>query len=204
MSFTEESLFLSRITPAKTWKFYKQFKGNLLFWILYHRIKRFASATKYFSVFHQFYAPLFHNSCTFSVWPVALWITWDAFVPCLQVLICLSALRPSFGRGGWYFKTSKQSKISSIQVRLIVYNFLIWIEFHSASINVFLGCKYPKSRKFFLKTNRQVERLSEISFMLQMKVFVQCFMLPKFIASIGLYFITDSGNDALQLPIPMW
>lgn len=86
----------------------------------------------------------------------------------------------------------------------VIHNFLIWIEFHSASINVFLGCKYPKSRKFFLKTNRQVERLSEISFMLQMKVFVQCFMLPKFIASIGLYFITDSGNDALQLPIPMW
>lgn len=66
------------------------------------------------------------------------------------------------------------------------------------------GNKYPKSKRFFLKTNRQVERLSEIVFTVVMKVFLQCFLFPKCVVSFGVYFFTDSGRDSFQLPFPMW
>lgn len=35
-------------------------------------------------------------------------------------------------------------------------------------------------------------------------VIVQCFIIPKAIVSYFLYFTTDMGNDALELPIRMW
>lgn len=70
---------------------------------------------------------------------------------------------------------------------------------------VFLGCKYPKSRRFFLKTNRLVEQLCGIVFTCIVKVALQCYMLPKCIVSFAAYFVPDSqGSDSFQLPIPLW
>lgn len=67
-----------------------------------------------------------------------------------------------------------------------------------------IGCKYPESKVFFLKTNRQVERLSEIIFMVMIKIAVHLLMLPKCIASFCDYFMTDAGRDSFILPFPMW
>lgn len=71
-------------------------------------------------------------------------------------------------------------------------------------IDHILGCKYPKSRRFFLKTNRQAERLSEIVFTVVVKICVQLTILPKFVASLCVYFFTDAGRDSFQLPLPIW
>lgn len=81
------------------------------------------------------------------------------------------------------------------------FNFILRIK---RNLCVFLGFKYPKSKAFFLKTNRQVERLSEIIFMLIMKIGLPGFMLPKCIVSLTVYIRTDTGRDAFELPIPMW
>lgn len=66
------------------------------------------------------------------------------------------------------------------------------------------GCEFEKSEAFFLKTNRQVERLSELVFIFEMKIMLHCFMLPKCIASYVTYFTTDLRNDAFQLSFIIW
>lgn len=75
---------------------------------------------------------------------------------------------------------------------------------HSSKFAIISGQNDPKSMALFSKTNQQVERFSEIIYMLGMKVILQCVMLPKIIVSYAIYFITDSGSDAFQLPIPLW
>lgn len=80
------------------------------------------------------------------------------------------------------------------------------IQFHSKNRThlCISGCAHPKSRKFFLKICQQTERLSEIIFMVVQKIPLQLVMLPKFIVSFGVYFITNSGSSSFQLPFPMW
>lgn len=48
------------------------------------------------------------------------------------------------------------------------------------------------------------DSLSEIIFMIVMNIALQSYVIPIFIISFGVYFITDSGSDAFQLPFPMW
>lgn len=67
-----------------------------------------------------------------------------------------------------------------------------------------LECKYPESRASILKTNQQVERLTEIIFTLVMKISLQLQMLPKSIACYAVYFMTESGSDSFDLPFPVW
>lgn len=67
-----------------------------------------------------------------------------------------------------------------------------------------LGHKHPKSKKLFLKTNRQVERFSETLFTFMMKILLPCAMLPQCIVCFAIYFTTDSGSDSFQLPFTMW
>lgn len=59
-----------------------------------------------------------------------------------------------------------------------------------------LGWKYPKSKRLFSKTRKQVERLSEILYRLLVEISLQFVMLPKFIVSFGIYFFTDLKNDS--------
>lgn len=67
-----------------------------------------------------------------------------------------------------------------------------------------LGSKNPKSEALFFKADQQVEQLSGITFTVLVKILLQCFMLPKCIVSYGVYFITDSGNESFQMPVPFW
>ena len=70
---------------------------------------------------------------------------------------------------------------------------------------MFLGCrKRLKSRLLFFETNRKVEKLSEMIVFVIMKIALQCSILPKCIASIVDYFITDLGRDSFELPFPFW
>lgn len=72
------------------------------------------------------------------------------------------------------------------------------------SKNSSLECKDPQSKAIFLKSSQLVERLSEIVFTVLVKVVVQCSVLPQCIVSFGVYFITDSGSESFQLPVPFW
>lgn len=69
---------------------------------------------------------------------------------------------------------------------------------------LFLGCKYPQSKRFFSTTRHQIERSSEIIFVVIVKIALQCLILPKCVVSFAVYFITDSGRDSFELPLPLW
>lgn len=80
-----------------------------------------------------------------------------------------------------------------------------WLQlnFENESMNI-LGCKSRKSNALFSKAGCQVERFSQVVFMVMMKVALQCSMLPKCVISLGIYYLTDSGSDSFELPYPMW
>lgn len=141
-----------------------------------------------------------HNLCTFFAWPVVWWSTWCALVRPLQVLFNLFALRPLSIENQHYSKASKKPKNSLIQVRAFSERFECKIEMFIFS----LGCKYPQSEEFFMKTNRQVDRLTELIFIVLVKIGLQCIMLSKAVVCFGIYFTTDSGSDSFDLPFPMW
>lgn len=72
------------------------------------------------------------------------------------------------------------------------------------NILIYLDSKDAETKAIALKNIQRVERLSEITFTVVMKVIVQCMALPKCIVSFGVYFFTDSGSDSFQLPFPLW
>lgn len=53
-------------------------------------------------------------------------------------------------------------------------------------------------------TNQIVEKCSEIGAFAMIYVVIPCFILPKAIYSFFIYFTTDLGNDAFDLPIAIW
>lgn len=98
-------------------------------------------------------------------------------------------------------KTEELIDTSPNQFLLIAFRWINW----NVKLFVFiLGCKYPQSEAFFMKANRQVERLTEIIFIGIVKIALQLIMLSKAFICFGIYFTTDSGSDSFDLPFPMW
>lgn len=62
----------------------------------------------------------------------------------------------------------------------------------------------PSSRLLYEKTNRRAEKWSEIIFILMAKVTPIAWLSPRVIISFFFYFTTDMGNEAFELPSPMW
>lgn len=123
------------------------------------------------------------------------------------VFVCFAAI--VFGKIslfeciGWIENLIEISKMQSYRNYLYKWFILNTISFQTLK-SFTSGCKYPISEAFFFKANQQIERLSEIVFMAMLKVLLQLLLLPKCIASFGIYFTTDSGSDSFQLPIPLW
>lgn len=62
----------------------------------------------------------------------------------------------------------------------------------------------PKWKARHEKTNEFIEKCIKITVRVVKYVLIPCFILPKVIISIFAYFMTDLGNDAFDLPFPMW
>lgn len=69
---------------------------------------------------------------------------------------------------------------------------------------IVLGLKYPKSKALYEKTNRQVELISKIIQFVVLYVSPPVLVLPNAIICLFMYFTTDLGNDAFNLPFPTW
>lgn len=54
------------------------------------------------------------------------------------------------------------------------------------------------------KINRQIEKWSKIVYIVVAKVTPILVIMLKVIYSVAVYFTTDLGNDALELPFPEW
>lgn len=68
----------------------------------------------------------------------------------------------------------------------------------------FLALKYAPSRSIFSRTNRLIEKLSEITVLVIVKVTPISGYLPWFVYTFFVYFTTDLGNAAFDLPFPIW
>lgn len=64
--------------------------------------------------------------------------------------------------------------------------------------------KYPALKSSYIENNQQIEKWSEIIYLIVAKMTPIAFILPKFIVSIFIYFTTNLENDAFELPLPMW
>lgn len=66
------------------------------------------------------------------------------------------------------------------------------------------GLIYPASMEIHTKTNLLVDKITKIMFFFITWLSVPSFILPKFFGSFFIYFTTDIGSDAFELPLPMW
>lgn len=71
-------------------------------------------------------------------------------------------------------------------------------------MTLFLGSKNPTSKCQFGRTAQKIEKATEIVEFVFLKIIVPCLTLPRLISSFLVYLITDLGNDAFVLPIPIW
>lgn len=82
----------------------------------------------------------------------------------------------------------------------------IWpcIEYDLKRLNSFLGLKYRTAKQEFEKSNRLVHKWCKIAYVIIVQVCMPSLILPKAMYCFFLYFTTDLGNDAFELPIPTW
>lgn len=64
--------------------------------------------------------------------------------------------------------------------------------------------KSAVSQAIYEKTNRFVEILSGTIYAIGLKLLLPIFVMPKAILSYFIYFTTDAGRAAFELPIPAW
>lgn len=63
---------------------------------------------------------------------------------------------------------------------------------------------HPVARPMYERTNQQAENYSKIIYFLIVYVSAPSFVLPKAMLSYFLYFTTDLGFEAFEMPIPQW
>lgn len=70
--------------------------------------------------------------------------------------------------------------------------------------NFMAGLKSPTSKSIYMEANIFVEKWSSIIYVLFTKASVPIMILPLLILSYFLYFTTDLGRNAFQLPFVIW
>lgn len=66
------------------------------------------------------------------------------------------------------------------------------------------GLKYPASKELFENTNRIVEKVSELLFVIIAKVSPLLSCLPKFFVCFFVYFSAGLESDPFEMPFPTW
>lgn len=74
---------------------------------------------------------------------------------------------------------------------------------HKNLFHMILGQEYPAAANY-VEINLTAENWTKIIHFVYMKVILHVNMIPKAILSFYLYFATDFGNDAFQLPFAVW
>lgn len=67
-----------------------------------------------------------------------------------------------------------------------------------------LGLENPTSKVIYVETDQRVEKICQILDVVMVHVLPQCLIWPTFVMSFVIYFTTNFGSDAFQLPIPLW
>lgn len=88
-------------------------------------------------------------------------------------------------------------------MNLKLHIYFIQIEFKTNCICLALQY-YPKSSTLIDEADRITEKLSEIVYFVIVKVTTVCAVLLKPTFVFFIYFTTDLGRDAFELPGPLW
>lgn len=67
-----------------------------------------------------------------------------------------------------------------------------------------IGSENPTNRAMYMETNRIARKWSEIAFDSLVIVSPICLNVPKVLVVYWIYFTSALGNDAFELPFPMW
>lgn len=67
-----------------------------------------------------------------------------------------------------------------------------------------LGLKRPILRAMYKNTRKNSEKVSKIVYFLIVHLAIPFVVLPRAILCYAIYYITDAGSDAFELPIPTW
>lgn len=78
------------------------------------------------------------------------------------------------------------------------------IIFSSKKNTSILALKYSESKSIFRKANHLAEKLNKILMFVLVILTPACGALPWIIYTYSMYFTTDLGPNAFQIPIPMW
>lgn len=71
-------------------------------------------------------------------------------------------------------------------------------------ITSFIGLKYPRAKATYQCANQQTEKVCNFLYTFCVCVIVPGFVSPKAIYSFFVYFSTDLGPNAFELPFPTW
>lgn len=69
---------------------------------------------------------------------------------------------------------------------------------------IFQGLQNEASKAIYVEVNDRIEKWSQIVHFVLVNVSIPFLILPKYLVSFYLYYTTDMGNDAFELPLPMW
>lgn len=61
-----------------------------------------------------------------------------------------------------------------------------------------------KTKRIFEKAAEQVENWSKVITLVWQKIAPVCGVMSRFVPSFFFYFVTGLGEDAFELPVPMW
>lgn len=79
---------------------------------------------------------------------------------------------------------------------------ILWTK--SFCVQNILGSQNPASKIIYVKIIEKVEKWSRFIHIVLLYVTVPSFVLPKYVVSFYLFYTTDLGNDAFELPLPVW
>lgn len=113
-----------------------------------------------------------------------------------------SFIRLSFSKCRNYLNTSIVW-INSLTEVNICYVIGIWFSILNKMTIIFTGSAL-RSVAIYEQAAHQIEKWSKIGYFIIAKVTPVCCILPKAMANYFVYFSTTVGNDAFELPLPMW
>lgn len=148
---------------------------------------------------------LFRCGYSFFMWPIVLKNLWNPFVWLLYAPELYSLWQVQFSSQNNCFRSSIPSKNFSMNVSRtfskwyydVVKPIMHWKHMLS-------DVKNPRSKANCEKTNELIEISSKIVIFVCTYVIGPCVVSSKAIISFYIYFTTDAGSDAFDLPIPMW
>lgn len=127
----------------------------------------------------------------------------DAFFAFSSAFICIY----SYGIIFWEipklyrFINDLESAVNKSEIIWLVFICFV-LDLWFLDMSVCLGLVHPTSKRIYTKPDQQLEKLNGILQLVIVKVIPFSVVIPKYLTCFLMYFITDLGNDAFEIPLP--